>query len=335
MKSNTKKIKAVGLMSGGMDSIIAAKIIKDLGIEVFAIHFSMPWGCGDKPRAIRSAAEIDVPLKIIELDDNFLEIIKKPSHGVGTAINPCTDCKIYFLKIAKEYMKEIDADFIFTGEVLGQRPMSQVKYRLDLIEKQTELKGYLLRPLSAQLLQPTILEEKGLVDRSKLLSISGRSRKEQIKLATKLNLTEFNQPAGGCLLTDRNFARRLEDAIQYGYGSFKETTILKWGRHFRINKDFKSIIGRNEKENSKLVEHASTHDYIMELKEDVGPTLILKGLNPSENILSICGGIIQRFSKFKDEPSRKFTYYKKEDEKNIMEVEATILSNKQLNQMQL
>ncbi|MCK5179012.1 MAG: tRNA 4-thiouridine(8) synthase ThiI, partial [Candidatus Omnitrophica bacterium] len=217
--------------------------------------------------------------------------------------NPCIDCRIHMFTRAAQYMKHIGAEFLFTGEVLGQRPMSQQRHSMKRIEKESGLEGRLLRPLCAQLLPSTIPEQEGLIDRNKLLNMSGRSRRPQIRLANDLTITEYNQPAGGCLLTDRNFASRMRDTLNYGYRNFRETIALQWGRHFRINDKFKAIVGRDQRENDALLRYAHCDDHVMIFadKAKAGPTLLLKGEAPSDDILSTAAGLIHQFSKYKDD----------------------------------
>ena len=299
-----KPVKAVGLLSGGLDSTLAAKIVKDLGIDVHGVYFAMPWGCCDKAKAMEAAQRIGIPLIVLQLDDRYLEIVKSPKHGYGRAMNPCVDCRIHMFSRAAQYMRQIEADFVFTGEVLGQRPMSQMRHSLKTIEKETGLEGRLLRPLSAQLLEPTIPEKNGMVPRDKLLEMNGRSRRPQMDLAQQMQITEYNQPAGGCLLTNHNFASRMRDTLEHGYRSFRETIALKWGRHFRLNDDFKAIAGRDEEENESLIRYAHQDDHILEFPDRHGPTVILKGYNPPPNILSLAAGLIQYFSRYKNDPPR-------------------------------
>lgn len=320
--SQNKKIKAVGLISGGLDSTLAIKIVKDLGVEVYGVYFSMPWGCCDKTMAIEAAQRIGIKFIVLQLDERYLEIVKKPKHGYGTAMNPCVDCRIHMFTRAAHYMNHIGADFVFTGEVLGQRPMSQMRHSMKKIEKGTGLEGRLLRPLCAQLFEPTIPEQEGLIDREKLLNISGRSRRPQIRLANDYHITEFNQPAGGCLLTDRKFANRMRDTLNHGYRNFRETIALQWGRHFRISDDFKVILGRNADENESLLRYAHPDDHVMTFAEKQGPTLLLKGYNPSEQIFAIAAGLIQQYSKYKNEPPQKMKFWAVADRNNIQFVDA-------------
>ena len=335
MISSKKKFKAVGLISGGLDSALAAQVIKNLDIEVHGIYFAMPWGCGDKPKAREIAKKLGIKFMEFQLDEGYLEIVKKPKYGYGTALNPCVDCKIYMLTRAGEYMRSIESDFVFTGEVLGQRPMSQMRRNLAVIERDSNLQGRLLRPLCAQLLKPTIPEGEGIIDRDRLLGISGRSRKEQIKLAKEFGITDYFTPAGGCLLTDQNFACRMEDIFKYGYRNFQETIALRWGRHFRLSPEFKAILGRDERENTLLISNAYQGDLIFELKKDPGPTLILKGYQPEGEILQIAAGLVKRFSKQRYESSTCVTYCSVKDKKNLQEIEANLLDDNKVEAMRM
>lgn len=308
-----RQVKAVGLLSGGLDSTLAAKIIRDLGVEVHGIYFAMPWGCCDKGAAQQAADQLGIKFIVLQLDERYLEMVRKPKHGYGSVMNPCVDCRIHMFSRAAQYMKSIDADFVFTGEVLGQRPMSQMRKSMTWIEEGTGLVGRLVRPLCAQNLEPTIPEQEGLIDRTKMLAITGRSRSEQLRLAEQYEITNYTPTGGGCLLTDENFARRMKDTLQHGYRNFRETVALKWGRHFRINKDFKIILGRDEEENAGLKAYAHPDDTIMELPDRIGPTLILKGKGPSGELLAKAAGFIQMFSKHKNSEAIEVDYWTASD----------------------
>ncbi len=304
MKTTVKeKIStAIGMISGGLDSALATRIIKDLGIEVYGIHFVLPWGCSDEPRAVQIADQLNVPLRIVQLDEKFLAILKNPRHGTGAAMNPCVDCRIYNLSQAKQYMLEIGADFIFTGEILGQRPMSQLRQSLGLVERRSGLQGRLLRPLCAKLLDPTIPEQEGKIDREKLFSFSGRSRSDLRKLAKHYGITNYIPTGGGCLLTDKNFTKRLKDSFQYGYRDLQEIIALKWGRHFRLSPNHKIIVGRDDAENQKIIKNAHLDDLVFVLSNDrPGPVAVLKGRDPSSETINIAASLVKRFSKFQND----------------------------------
>ena len=247
-------VKAIGVVSGGLDSMLVATLIKNQGVEVHLLNFIMPWQ-KKSPESTENLAE-NLSAKLIshQLDDTYMELLKSPKYGYGAAFNPCIDCHMFMFKTAHKHLKELEADFVFTGEVLAQRPMSQMRDKLVLIEKECGLEGKLLRPLSALLLEPTIPEKDGLIDRSKLMNISGKSRKQQIKLAEKLGISDYPQPAGGCLLTDIVFGKRTKDLLNNKYNGYKEMISLQCGRHFRINDQFRAILGRKESENDLLLE---------------------------------------------------------------------------------
>ncbi len=269
------KKKAIALVSGGLDSLLAAKVIMEQGIRVEGVVFLMPFASRDireyTERVRQSADEADIPIKFIDMSEEFLGILKSPNHGYGANLNPCIDCKILMLKLAKEIMERENAGFIITGEVLGERPMSQRKDALDIIRKKSSLNGYLLRPLSAKLLEETVPEAEGVVDRRRLLDLSGRGRSKQLALAKKYSLTKFFAPSGGCLLTDKIFARKLKDLMDSDTLDFNNIALLKCGRHFRLGKDTKTIVGRDEKDNMVLLELKQKKDVVIRLKDDPGP----------------------------------------------------------------
>ena len=279
MASKGKRTKAVALLSGGLDSTLAVKLVLDQGIDVEAVNFVSPFclcrkgGCG----ALEVAKNLNIPLKTITVGEEYLRIVRKPKFGYGKNMNPCIDCRIFMLKKAKKYAEEMGASFIFTGEVLGQRPMSQHRKTLGIIEKKAGLKGKILRPLSAKLLPPTEVEKKGLISRETLLGIEGRSRKKQIRLAQELKVTEYSCPGGGCLLTYREFTSKLKDLFEHKKRiSLKDVRLLKVGRHFRFGKN-KIIVGRNEAENGLLLQMKMTNDYCFEAQDTGSPITLLQG----------------------------------------------------------
>jgi len=260
------KRKALALLSGGLDSTLAVKMMLDMGIDVEALNFTSPFctctgrNSGCKSEAVRVAEEFDIPIKVIHKGLDYLEIVRNPLHGYGKGVNPCVDCRIYLLRKAKEYMAECGADFIITGEVLGQRPMSQRRDSLRVIERESGLEGLLLRPLSAQHFEPTIPEQEGWVDREKLLAIKGRCRKELFQLADDLDVKNYPCPAGGCLLTELSFVPKVRDIFDHcDELNLRDFRMLKIGRHFRIGPHTKVIIGRDENDN-RLLEAAMQPD---------------------------------------------------------------------------
>ena len=286
-----KKIKALALLSGGLDSILATKLLLNQGIEVEAINFTSPFclcgkgGCG----AHKFADELNIPLKTIRVGNEYLKMLRNPKHSYGKNFNPCIDCRIFMFKRAKNYAKEIGASFIFTGEVLGERPMSQHKNAMYLIEQEAGLKGRILRPLSAKLLPETPMETEGLVDRSKLLAITGRSRKPQIKLAKELEIFQYPCPSGGCLLTYKEFAAKVRDLFNHKKRVVEsDIALLKIGRHFRFGLN-KIVVGRNHKENQSLLRSKKTPDYYFEVPDFAGPITILQGRKTKKSIEAAAG----------------------------------------------
>jgi tRNA-specific 2-thiouridylase len=272
------KVKALALFSGGLDSIIATKLIQSQGIEVVAINFVSPFCTSEKSgRVTKAVKQLGVPLEFVDVGDEYLKMVQKPKYGYGKNINPCIDCRIFTLSKAKKIAKQIGASFIFTGEVLGERPMSQNFKAMKIIEEEAGLKGKLLRPLSARLLPETVVEKEGLVDREKLLGIHGRSRKPQIKLAEKFNIKDYPSPAGGCLLTCRHYTNKLRDIFQHKRRcSMADVSLLKVGRHFRFGKN-KIIVGRNEEENKILATKKMVNDYYFEVPNIGSPITVLQG----------------------------------------------------------
>lgn len=276
-----KKVKCLVLLSGGLDSRLAVKLMQEQNIEVIAVYFSLPFGVGCcMPRCAFNFSQVqNIKLKIIDctkgkLFQEYMKIVKKPKYGHGTAINPCVDCRIFMLKKAKALMKEVKAQFIVTGEVLNERPFSQTRKMLETTEKESGLQGKLLRPLSAKLLPETKVEREGIVDRSKLMDISGRSRKKQIELAKKFNIS-YPTPGGGCILCEREFARRLGDFLKFNKKiTPRDVKLLRIGRHFRY-KNSKIIVGRNKEEN-KLIQSLAGKSFIFETKDFPGPTTLLQ-----------------------------------------------------------
>jgi tRNA U34 2-thiouridine synthase MnmA/TrmU len=303
-----KKIKAVALLSGGLDSQIAVRMMKKQNIDVEAVAIKTPFcdfdcgkGCGHK--VLEVSSELDIELKTIYLGKEYLTMLKNPKYGYGSGMNPCIDCRMMMYDEAKKHMKKIGADFLITGEVLHQRPMSQNSNALSVIEKETGMEGRVLRPLSAQLLPKTEPEKKGLVDRSSLGSIQGRSRKEQLQLANKYDIADPPNSAGGCLLTDPQFAIRIRDLMKYSVSepSINDVELLKLGRHFRFNNYSKLVVGRNHGENDTLLSLALTTDFLIQAIDVPGPVAILRisdkpDLRKHKKLLLHSIGITLRYS---------------------------------------
>jgi tRNA U34 2-thiouridine synthase MnmA/TrmU len=281
------KVKAISLFSGGLDSILATELVRRQGIEVIAYNLKTCFGPAKKDgksEAQQGAEQLQVPLVVQSFDEEYIKMLQHPKHGYGKNINPCVDCKIFILKQAKKYAKEVGADFLFTGEVLGERPMSQHGPALKTIEKEAGLEGQLLRPLSAKLLAETEAEKKGLINRENLLCISGRGRKPQMDLAKEYGITVYPSPAGGCLLTCEEYAKKLGDLFEHKKRvSVADVELLRFGRHFRVGKN-KFIVGRNFAENTYLSAHRAKADYYFELADIVGPITLLQGPKTKEAI---------------------------------------------------
>jgi tRNA-uridine 2-sulfurtransferase len=311
-------MRAIVLLSGGLDSTLAAKVIIDLGIEVEAVNFLTVFSTNTMKgetclASIKAAETLGIPLRVFNVSTEFLDIVRHPKHGYGSNMNPCIDCRIFMLKKAKTYMEESGASFLITGEVLGQRPMSQRRDAMRLTEKEAELDGLILRPLSAKFLTATIPEKEGWVDREKLLNISGRSRKPQMELAASFGIKDYPCPAGGCLLTDPGFARRMRDLMKHDPDfSLNDVHLLKMGRHFRFSPALKLVVGRSEEENLKIQTFAHKEDIVLKLAHSPGPLSLLRG-KASEDEIRRASGITLRYSKMKGAGETDVIYGKAEE----------------------
>ncbi|MEK7274781.1 MAG: hypothetical protein AAB110_05965 [Candidatus Desantisbacteria bacterium] len=300
------KRKAIALLSGGLDSTLAVKIILQQGIEVEAVNFITPFcACsrtkGCQHEAKRVTESFGIPLKVFNIFEEYMEVVKKPKYGYGKGMNPCIDCRILMFRKAKSYMAEAGASFVITGEVLGQRPMSQYRRAMEIIERDSGLERLILRPLSAKLFAITLPEEKGWVDREQLLNISGRSRKPQINLAENLQINEYPCAAGGCLLTDTIFARKMKDLLAHTpCPTLNDIQLLKTGRHFRLSKELKAVVGRNEEENKRLFGLLRHGDASLEVRDANGPVVICRGIINHDCLLK-AAAICARYSDNKGE----------------------------------
>jgi len=309
-----KRAKALLLLSGGLDSILAAKLLLEQGIEVVAINFRTNF-CG--PSKARPAAQmLGILLREENIREEFLEVLKKPKYGYGAGLNPCIDCHALMLKKAAEIMKKDGFDFVATGEVLGERPMSQHKKALAIVEKEAGLKGYLLRPLSAKLLEPTAPEKDGCVNREKLLSISGRNRKPQMALAKKFGINEFPTPAGGCALTQEGFVARLKELMANKPDfSSEDVDSIRYGRHFWVD-GIQIILGRDEKENKMLEFVVNKKDILVKLNDDFsGPTALIRGKDAEQMIEKAKKLIIEFSPKAKNIDVARLTFNVVNDKK--------------------
>jgi tRNA U34 2-thiouridine synthase MnmA/TrmU len=295
-------MKAIILLSGGLDSTLAAELMSREGLELIAVNFKTPFclcdrhssglGCGSNAR--RVADSLGIELKIINATEDFLKVLEKPAHGYGANMNPCIDCRILFFEKSRELMEQSGSSFIITGEVLGQRPMSQFRRQMNLIEREAGLEGLVVRPLSAKLLAPTIPEKNGWISRERMLDIAGRSRRPQMALARDLGINDYPCAAGGCLLTDPKFAGRIKDLIDHGELDMQNISLLKSGRYFRLSQNAKLIVGRNEGENKMLAILAKDGDILFEPLGINGPVAVGKGPFSSQ-LLDVSCRIMARY----------------------------------------
>ena len=326
------KKKALLMLSGGLDSILAGKLILDQGIKVEAVHFEMPFhsfrpGKSSLEVSKKAAQKLEIKLKIIRLGNEFLKIVRKPKFGYGAHMNPCIDCRILTFKKAYQYMKKAKAGFIVTGEVLGERPFSQRRNAMIQIDKESGLTGLVVRPLSAKRLDLTIPEEQGVIAREKLLDITGRSRKKQLALAEKYRITEYLTPAGGCLLTDPAFSERVNDLVEHNELSLNEVELIKTGRYLRFSSEVKTVVGRNDEENNRIKELAKDFDILMETSEFPGPTTIVRG-KYTEKDIKLAAEITAGYSKGKDKDNIKVLFWNKGSKtKKVLEVKPRFMKN--------
>ncbi|KPK98867.1 MAG: hypothetical protein AMJ95_01960 [Omnitrophica WOR_2 bacterium SM23_72] len=321
-------MKAIALISGGLDSLLAAKLIQDQGIQIIPLHFKTPFchynkDLQEKTRglALLIKDNLGEDLRDVDIRQEFLGLLEKPHHGFGSHMNPCIDCKILMLAKARQLLKEWQASFVVTGELLGQRPMSQHRQALQLIEKESGLEGILLRPLSAKRLPETIPEREGWVDRNRLSNFSGRTRRPQLELAQSLNLKDYPNASGGCLLTDPEFTKRLKDLIDHHAFCREDVELLRYGRHFRLSTKAKLIVGRNEKENIALEKLARESDFLFYPgEEQAGPTSLGKGVF-SEELIEISCAITCRYCDPEGTQDAKIFYRQFPEQAKILKVE--------------
>lgn len=293
-------MKALVLFSGGLDSILAVKVLQEAGAEVEALHFLNPFhqkSTESQERLQKSIHQLNIPLHYITLTEDYFKIIENPAHGYGKRMNPCVDCRIYQLKLAKVKMKEIGASFLATGEVLDQRPNSQRRDAMDIVERDAGVRGILVRPLTAKHLRPTIPEIEGWIDRNQLLDIKGRGRTQQIELAAKFGIVDYPAPAGGCLLTYKEYAQKIADLLKYNsHLNHNDIDLLLLGRHLRLTPKIKLIIGKNEKENEMLAKMAKAKDYLVALKTFGSPTTLVIG-PANDDDLKLAASITASYTK--------------------------------------
>jgi tRNA-specific 2-thiouridylase len=297
--------KAVALFSGGLDSTLAILTMLKQGIDVKAIKFRTPFDCCSYGKSLCSGSSFSVAkgfgfeVELCHLSDKFIEIVKNPRFGYGRNMNPCIDCRILMLKEAKVFLNMSGADFIITGEVLGQRPMSQRKDTFYLIDREAGVTDCVLRPLSAKLLKPASPEAEGIVNRKMLYGFSGRSRKPQIALAKALGLTDYPAPAGGCLLTEPNYSYRLKDLLTHNPDpDIRDINLLRIGRHFRFSPSCKIIVGRSNAEN-ETIRSVSMNDCLLEVEGCGSPTTLVSG-EINDEAIKVAASICARYSDAKN-----------------------------------
>ncbi len=293
--------KAVALISGGLDSVLAAKVVMEQGFKViglfFTSAFSKSFGREEETPAAKVSTAIGIDLRVMDMGQDYIDLVRNPVHGYGKHINPCIDCKIFMLRRARAVMQEVNAPVVVTGEVLGQRPMSQRRDTLNVIERDADMKGLILRPLSAALLPPTRAEQDGLIQREKLLGISGRSRAVQLQLAARYGITGYSTPAGGCLLTDKNFSEKLRDLFDDKQAvTPSDIRLLTVGRHYRLDSGIKIVLGRDNGENNVLLSLAHEGYHLFTPSGFPGPVALLSG-SPTQDIKQTIGRLIITYSK--------------------------------------
>jgi hypothetical protein len=311
----TANKKAIALLSGGLDSRLAVKMMLDQGIEVEALNFVTVFctctaksSC--KTEAKKAAEDYGIPLKTLNATEEILEAIRNPKHGFGRGLNPCLDCRISMFRRAGKYMKETGADFLVTGEVWGERPMSQRPDALRIIEEESGLAGLIVRPLSAHLFEPSIPEREGWVDREKMMAIEGRSRKPQMQLAAEIGVNDYPCPAGGCLLCDKNFAARLGRLLkEKPHPTIPEIHSLRLGRLIYSSEGKRIMIPRNEDETRRLAALARPGDILMSVDDFAGPTTVIKGARIGEATLREAAALTARYGQAREEKKVDVTWW--------------------------
>lgn len=298
--------RALAMLSGGLDSILAAKLIKDQGIEVIGITYKSYFF--NEENARRMVKQIDIPLEVVDFSDEHFELVKNPKHGYGKNMNPCIDCHAMMMRYSGELLKKFEADFIITGEVINQRPMSQNAGALNTVKKESGFSDKILRPLCAKLLPPTEMEESGLVDREKLMNINGRSRKVQIELAEKWNIKDYPSPAGGCKLTEPGYSKRLRDLLDNNDDiTPRDMELLRYGRRFRMSKNTVIISARTKDESDLIKPILNSNDTGFVVDKYTGSMVVLVGEATEEGI-KLAASIAARYSKGKDEENVTVRY---------------------------
>jgi len=292
--------RAVALFSGGLDSMLSVRILQQQGFDVEVLNIRTIYSCC-QATAAESAVRLGVRLTVLPVRDDYLEVIRNPLYGYGKGANPCIDCRVYMCRMAGELMRQVGADVVITGEVVGQRPMSQKREQLEIIARRSGLEDRLLRPLSAKLLKPTAVERRGLVDRQRLYKFNGRSRRLLLQLAETLGVEPPASPSTGCALTEPLFAARVFDLIRFDRGAVRwDFELLSHGRHFRFNEQTKVVLGRSARDNATLGTFAARHDApeaaLLAPDDFRGPAALVVG-RVSEGALGFAGALMLRYAR--------------------------------------
>ncbi len=314
-------VTGIGLISGGLDSVLAARVLQDQDIRVIGVTFVAPFFGSQK--AERAAEILRMELRVMDIARIHLEVVRSPKHGYGKEMNPCIDCHTLMFREAGKVMEEEGADFLFSGEVLGERPMSQNRRSLKLVARESGYEDLILRPLSAKLLPETLPEREGKVDRERLLDISGRSRKRQMELAEYYGITEYAQPAGGCLLTSKGYVRKLRELMGYSHEyEIRDVELLRVGRHFRLDTGEKVIVGRDQGENEKLLSMKDDADVVLDVRDYPSPIALIPH-GASQEAIAKAASINVRYS---DAPRNEkvAAIYKRGEKTHTILVEASV-----------
>ena len=322
-------MRALSLFSGGLDSQLSAALLKQQNIEVIALHFMSPF-FGEKETTQRAADHLGIELVAVPVGESYMRILKEPVYGYGKFHNPCIDCHAFMIRTAGEMLKAYNASFIITGEVLGQRPMSQTRSALERVNKLTRLGEITLRPLSAKRLDPTLPEQSGWVDREKLMDIQGRSRHLQISLAAAWGIEEYPAPAGGCLLTLESPTQRLRNYFSFlPQANLEELYIIRYGRHIYLDANFLLVIGRNQAENQALQINKTPEDLLLRVTNRPGPIGLLRRNSLAQEfipqkLLQQAAALVARYSDAREEPLAEVRLYNDESEQIMMVAPASI-----------
>ncbi len=326
--------KAVALLSGGLDSMLAIAALKEQGVEMEAVYFQSMFGCC-KDDARQAAHRLGVPFTMLKVGDDYLDLVENPKHGYGRGINPCVDCRGYMFEAAKKFMERAGASFLVSGEVLDQRPMSQKMKDFKVMEKDCGLEGKILRPLSAKRLPATEAEQRGWVDREQLFGIHGRSRKKLLELAARYGIEDPPMPSAGCALTSPLFAKKVRDVFDHHPGRQRwEFEILRIGRHFRLDTKAKAVVARNENQNAyfEVLHPAGTS--LLSCENFGGPHALVIG-ECSEESLKTAGRLVLRYSQQKSLPETCEIRIEKDGESRSLTLPAKPLTETELEKLRI